>query len=81
MGRYDPMESVDGEASTAASPLELFVRSYVETTGGAWDEVEPQVYDLVVPASRVRSNHRECGSQLVTCHFRPRSLAGIIPEA
>jgi hypothetical protein len=32
------------------TPLEDFVRDYVETTGGVWDEVEPQVYDLLLPA-------------------------------
>ncbi len=31
------------------TPLEEFVRDYVETIGGAWDEVEPQVYDLLLP--------------------------------
>jgi hypothetical protein len=31
-------------------PLEDFLRDYVETTGGVWDEVEPQVYDLMLPA-------------------------------
>lgn len=31
------------------SPLEEFVRDYVETIGGAWDEVEPQVYDVLLP--------------------------------
>jgi hypothetical protein len=33
-----------------ASPLEVFVRDYLETAGGAWDEVEPQVYDVLLPA-------------------------------
>ena len=32
------------------SPLEAFVRDYVEAAGGAWDEVEPQVYDVLLPA-------------------------------
>jgi hypothetical protein len=40
--------------STAAdarlTPLEQFVRDYVETTDGVWDEVEPQVYDVLLPA-------------------------------
>ena len=31
------------------SPLEDFIRDYVETVGGAWDEVEPQVYDVLLP--------------------------------
>lgn len=32
-----------------ATPLENFLLDYVEKTGGAWDEVEPQVYDLLLP--------------------------------
>ena len=32
------------------SPLEEFLRDYAEVTGGMWDEVEPQVYDLMLPA-------------------------------
>jgi hypothetical protein len=35
---------------TAPTPLEAFVRDYVEATGGVWDEVEPQVYDVLLPA-------------------------------
>src|SRR5215813_1057252 len=31
------------------SPLEAFLRDYLETVGGAWDEVEPQVYDVILP--------------------------------
>ena len=31
------------------SPLEDFIREYVETIGGVWDEVEPQVYDVLLP--------------------------------
>jgi hypothetical protein len=30
------------------SPLEQFVRDYVEARDGAWDEIEPQVYDLLL---------------------------------
>ena len=30
-------------------PLEDFVLDYTELTGGIWDEVEPQVYDLLLP--------------------------------
>ncbi len=33
----------------APSPLEDFVRDYVEVTGGVWDEIEPQVYDVLLP--------------------------------
>src|SRR3954470_20465169 len=34
---------------SAPSPLEEFLRDYAEVTGGMWDEVEPQVYDLMLP--------------------------------
>ena len=34
-----------------ATPLETFVRDYVETAGGVWDEVEPEVYDILLPAA------------------------------
>src|SRR5438445_764750 len=34
------------------SPLEEFVRDYLETAGGAWDEVEPQVYDVLLPDAK-----------------------------
>jgi hypothetical protein len=33
---------------SSPAPLEAFLRDYVETTGGVWDEVEPQVYDLML---------------------------------
>jgi hypothetical protein len=33
----------------ARSPLEQFLRDYAEFAGGMWDEVEPQVYDLMLP--------------------------------
>src|SRR5436190_13685148 len=33
------------------TPLETFVRDYVETAGGVWDEVEPEVYDILLPAA------------------------------
>ncbi len=29
------------------SPLEQFFRDYVETSGGIWEEIEPQVYDVL----------------------------------
>ncbi len=45
--------------ATAAvhSPLEEFVRDYVDVTGGVWDEVEPQVYDLMLAHGRRRRGH------------------------
>jgi hypothetical protein len=37
-------------SSTITNPLEAFVRDYVETAGGLWEQVEPQVYDLLPPS-------------------------------
>jgi hypothetical protein len=34
---------------SSPSPLEAFLRDYAEVTGGMWDEIEPQVYDLMLP--------------------------------
>jgi hypothetical protein len=38
------------------SSLELFVRDYVEAVGGVWDEIEPQVYDLLLPPDALAPN-------------------------
>src|SRR5437763_637731 len=43
------METAGSSRSEADSPLELFLRDYAELSGGLWDEVEPQVYDLMLP--------------------------------
>ena len=42
---FEPMSAPSG----SVSPLEQFLRDYAEATGGIWDEVEPQVYDLILP--------------------------------
>jgi hypothetical protein len=39
------------EAAGTRTPLEQFVRDYVEAAGGVWDEIEPQVYDVMLPAA------------------------------
>lgn len=46
----------------AISPLEQFVRDYVEAREGAWDEIEPQVYDLLI------------GPEMVQVAFDPEAL-------
>jgi len=43
-------------------PLERFVRDYVEAREGEWDEIEPQVYDLLV------------GSEMLQVAFDPEAL-------
>lgn len=44
------------------SPLEQFVRDYVDAREGAWDEVEPQVYDLLI------------GPEMLQVAFDPEAL-------
>lgn len=34
------------------SPIESFVKKYMESIGGVWDEIEPQVYDVLLPPDR-----------------------------
>ncbi len=48
--------------SPPLSPLERFVREYVEARDGAWDEIEPQVYDLLV------------GPEMMQVAFDPEAL-------
>ena len=43
------MESTKFDPVPTVSPLESFLRKYLDKTGGIWDEVEPQVYDMVLP--------------------------------
>jgi hypothetical protein len=40
------------------SPLEAFVRDYVEVTGGVWEEIEPQVYDVLLPTAETNAELR-----------------------
>src|ERR1700680_3547999 len=44
------------------SPLEQFVRDYVEARAGAWDEIEPRVYDLLI------------GPEIIQVAFDPEAL-------
>ena len=37
--------------SEPLNPLEEFLRDYMATAGGLWEQVEPQVYDLLLPDS------------------------------
>ena len=48
------------------SPLEAFLRDYAEVVGGLWEEVEPQVYDLMLPEGG--------GPEVVRVAFDPEAL-------
>jgi hypothetical protein len=51
------------------SPLEEFLRDYTDVAGGMWDEVEPQVYDLMLPS---RGSARE--PEMVRLVFDPEAI-------
>jgi len=53
------------------SPLETFVCEYAESTGGVWDEVEPQVYDLMLPAG---SADEDAEREILRLTFDPDAL-------
>jgi hypothetical protein len=61
------MAAVSSPAEHPASPLEAFVATYLDTVGGAWDEVEPQVYDVLLPADTA-------GAGLARITFDPEAL-------
>ena len=60
--------------STAAAPLEEFLRDYAETIGGAWEEVEPQVYDVLIPSAEAPSPLDAASQQIVRVTFDPEAL-------
>ena len=64
--------------ATAAvhSPLEEFVRDYVDVTGGVWDEIEPQVYDLLLPAegASAETSRSVDGREIVRVAFDPEAI-------
>jgi hypothetical protein len=67
---------VEVEMSTEAplSPLEGFVRDYVEVLGGAWQEVEPQVYDVLLPSAEAAAEMGAAGRDILRVAFDPEAL-------
>src|SRR2546421_1991728 len=62
------MVIAEPESSTGRSPLEDFLRDYVDVTGGVWDEIEPQVYDLLLPTAD------NSGQEILRITFDPEAL-------
>jgi hypothetical protein len=59
---------------TTVSPLEVFLRDYLETAGGVWDEVEPQVYDVLLPDGAQVPAGRGNADGVVRLAFDPEAL-------
>lgn len=61
------------------TPLERFVLEYVEAAGGAWDEVEPGIYDVILPSELGSALELPVGD-VSRFAFDPEALADY-PEA
>src|SRR5260370_5120354 len=62
------MPSTEQLAEAPASPLEAFMRSYLDTVDGVWDEIEPQVYDVLLPDAVAESG------SMIRVTFDPEAL-------
>ena len=60
--------------TTAHTPLESFLREFVDQCGGVWDEVEPQVYDVLLPADGIDSELETAGRDVLRITFDPDAL-------
>lgn len=64
----------DSPDSAQVSPLEIFLRDYVETTGGAWEAIEPQVYDLLPAQEDLGDFERAARDGILRVTFDPEAL-------
>lgn len=51
---HDIMTQLSLKSASRLSPLERFVRDYVEARDGVWDEIEPGVYDLLIDSATIK---------------------------
>jgi hypothetical protein len=56
------------------SPLERFVRAYLEATGGVWEEIEPQVYDVLLPPGVEGAGPATPAGGVLRISFDPEAL-------
>src|SRR5262249_33034961 len=73
-GGKKAMDAPGNTPDQPATPLEEFVRTYLETIGGAWDEVEPQVYDVLLPAGEAAPPLPPAANGLPRITFDPEAL-------
>jgi len=59
----------------AASPLEELILEYVETVGGLWEAVEPQVYDVILPEGVAEKLELSASDGVARLTFDPEALA------
>ncbi|MBI3469317.1 MAG: hypothetical protein HY000_40455 [Planctomycetes bacterium] len=61
-------------SDSSLPPLEQFVRDYVEVIGGAWDLVEPRVYDVLLPSQEGASPWEADPRGMLRIAFDPEAL-------
>jgi hypothetical protein len=62
------------ERRSVRGPLEQFFRDYVEVIGGACDEVEPQVYDVLLPDGERAMQRDLSGKDVLRVAFDPEAI-------
>jgi hypothetical protein len=65
---------MDTGTESGLSPLELFIREYLDKTGGVWEEVEPQLYDVVLPEGTELPAGRGSENGILKLAFDPEAL-------
>jgi hypothetical protein len=68
------MSATTGGPAALESPLEQFLRDYVEQSGGVWDEVEPQVYDVLLPPGAEDEDQHPMDREILRIAFDPEAL-------
>jgi hypothetical protein len=69
------MTKLINDHSESLSPLESFVRDYVDVTGGVWEQVEPQVYDLLLPSDPTAADTGTDGREILRVTFDPEAVS------
>ncbi len=64
------MESV----VTESGPLEKFLLQYIDAVGGVWQAVEPQVYDVMLPASAADQLDLARPDEMIRIAFDPEAV-------
>src|SRR5437879_10893010 len=72
--RRADMDAVAGKEPVTRTALEEFVRDYVETIGGAWDEVEPQVYDVLIPSEEAEARLDSGKQRILRITYDPEAI-------
>ncbi len=68
------MDAAGQQTGAAVSPLEAFLREYLDKTGGVWDEIEPDVYDVLLPAGTELPAGAGGAGGVVRLAFDPEAL-------